>query len=88
MQVGHIPPLNKPDGGDDVLMADQLLQSVWPIFLDPGQVCALGCVAHMLLHIRHRRTLISEILKLAFGGSRRQPSAFAASDYKHTSSVC
>ena len=55
VQEGYISSLNKPDGGDDVLMADQLLQPVRPIFLDPGQVCALGCVARMLLHIRHPR---------------------------------
>ena len=49
----HLLLSHLPDGGDDVLMADQLLQPIWPVLLHPGQVCTLGGVAGMLLHIRH-----------------------------------
>ena len=34
-------------------MADQLLQPVGPILLDPGQVGALRCVARVLLGVWH-----------------------------------
>ena len=34
-------------------MADQLLQPIGPILLDPGQVGALRCVARVLLGVWH-----------------------------------
>ena len=54
-----------PDGVDDVLMADELLEGVRPVLLHPGQVRALGRVRLVLGGLGHPGCCKTWSLKLS-----------------------